>query len=210
MISYLNGHIKDVSTESITLLCGSVGYEVLVPLATLAEAQTRLMSATGAGGSNKDPKELELWIYTHVREDQLTLFGFETKSDRNMFLTLLKVNGVGPKMALNMLSGAGAQALMDMIEAEDVKALTKIPKVGKKTAEQIILSLKGKLVITDRKSSAAQVSLTPLSPHKDLISALINLGFRPVDVEQAVADFPKDIDLQEGLRRGLSLLSGIN
>lgn len=210
MISYLNGQIKDVSTESITLLCGSVGYEVLVPLAALAEAQTRLMSATGAGGSKKDPKEFELWIYTHVREDQLTLFGFETKSDRNMFLTLLKVNGVGPKMALNMLSGAGAQALTDMIEAEDVKALTKIPKVGKKTAEQIILSLKGKLVITDRKSSAAQATLTAASPHKDLISALINLGFRPVDVEQAVSEFPVDIDLQEGLRRGLSLLSGIN
>jgi Holliday junction resolvasome RuvABC DNA-binding subunit len=72
------------------------------------------------------------------------------------------------------------------------------------------LSLKGKLVITDRKSSTNQATLTSQSVHKDLISALINLGFRPVDVEQAVADFPKDIDLQEGLRRGLSLLSGIN
>ena len=94
-----------------------------------------------------------------------------------------------------------------MIELEDVKALSKLPKVGKKTAEQMILTLKGKLVISARDSESKSPTLAPR--HKELTSALVNLGFRLQEVEKVVSTLPKDLDLQEGLRQGLAALTSI-
>ncbi len=194
MIGYLKGKILEVTSDSALIDVNGVGYEVLASSSNLAEMQNSLGT-------------IELWIHTHVREDALVLFGFSNKLEREMFHSLLKVNGIGPKLAINALSGATPDQIIEMIELEDVKALSKLPKVGKKTAEQMILTLKGKLVISARDSESKSPTLAPR--HKELTSALVNLGFRLQEVEKVVSTLPKDLDLQEGLRQGLAALTSI-
>ncbi len=208
MIAQLKGSLIEVTGESAVLDVAGVGYELLCSLNTLAELQTQLMGGTGA--TSKVDKLVQVYTYTHVREDVLQLFGFSSKTEKQLFTTLLKVNGIGPKMALNIVSGASVDQILVMIESEDVKALSKLPKVGKKTAEQMILTLKGKLVIheSDKKASS-QFSKQFSLPLQEISSALINLGFRSQDVEKVVSQMPKEIDLQEGIRQGLSALTSV-
>lgn len=187
MIARLQGNIVERNLESVVVDVGGVGYEVFCSSVTLADVQneTRVL----------------FWIYTSVREDAITLFGFSSHAEKEMFTSLLKVNGVGPKMALKILSASRLQQLAEIIESGDVAALSKLPKVGKKTAEQLVVTLKGKLGVT---SSAAVVSSTG---KQEIASALVNLGYRPQEVEKVVAQMPADIDLQTGLRQGLTILS---
>lgn len=195
MISSLRGRITDHDQEGVvTVDVNGVGYEVQCSTNGLEEI---LAQATVTS-------EVQLLIQTFVREDAISLFGFVTSTEKQMFLSLVKVNGVGPKMAIKILSGATMNQLMAMIEAGDVKALSGLPKVGKKTAEQLILTLKGKLVLSEdapkRKASN--------KPRSEVVSALVNLGFRLQDVEKVVEDMPSDLDVQAGVRRGLAALSG--
>jgi Holliday junction DNA helicase RuvA len=193
MIGYLKGIVMEVTPEAAILDVGGVGYEILGSGNTLSDLQDLL------------GKELILWIYTHVREDAFQLFGFISKEEKNLFLSLLKVNGVGPKMALSILSGGRVEQIHAMVESGDAKALSSLPKVGKKTAEQIILTLKGKLVLIEPTETGAKKKATVV--HPDITSALLNLGFKPQAVEQFVITLPKDVNLEEGVRKGLSALS---
>jgi Holliday junction DNA helicase RuvA len=208
VIGYLRGQIKERSEEAITLDVQGVGYELHCSTNTLDD----LFELENAAG------DVQLWVQTHVREDAITLFGFSTSLEKRMFLSLLKVNGVGPKMALKILSGARLEQLSNMIEAGDVKSLSNLPKVGKKTAEQLILALKGKLVLAPEsepkkgsgKRAASQQPALPrfTGARADVLSALVNLGFRLQDAERVVADLPEDIEIQQGVRQGLQALSG--
>ncbi|GIL16551.1 MAG: Holliday junction ATP-dependent DNA helicase RuvA [Oligoflexia bacterium] len=192
MIAYLQGQVFDITPEALVLMVNGVGYELICSQNTLSDFE----SLRG--------KDTFLHVYTHVREDALQLFGFESKTEKQLFLSLLKVNGIGPKMAIHILSGARMEQIMEMIEKEDVKSLSKLPKVGKKTAEQMILALKGKLILTeDVKSTAGAVA----GPQREISSALVNLGFRAQDVEKVVTQLPKTIDFEEGLRQGLAALT---
>lgn len=211
MIAFLKGFITEVTPESAHLDVNGVGYEVFCSLNTLAELQASVITA-GAGATAKPSKPAQIYTHTHVREDALLLFGFTTKVEKNLFTTLLKVNGIGPKMAINILSGATVSQIFAMIEAEDVKALSKLPKVGKKTAEQMILTLKGKLVVAeDAKSAktAAAAGFKGTPTQKEITSALVNLGFRPQDVEKVVSEMEKEIELEAGIRQGLSALTSL-
>jgi len=207
VIAQLKGFILEVTPDGAILDVNGVGYELTCSLNTLAELQADLMS--GAGATAKPSKPVQVYTYTHVREDVLQLFGFSSKTEKQLFTTLLKVNGIGPKMAINILSGGSVDQILMMIESEDVKALSKLPKVGKKTAEQMVLTLKGKLVIHEAESPKKSLSASKQlsGPHKDIHSALVNLGFRPQDVDTVVSQLPKEVDLQEGIRQGLSALS---
>jgi holliday junction DNA helicase RuvA len=141
-----------------------------------------------------------VYVHTHVREDQITLFGFSKKAEKELFISLNKVNGVGPKMAQKILSGAPLTHLVEMIDQEDVAGLSRLPKVGKKTAEQIVLTLKGKLHV--------DFDLTgPTGARKDIVSALTNLGFKLNDVEKVVNQFSPDVTMEEGVKRGLAALT---
>jgi len=194
MIGYLRGNVLEVGLETVTLEVGGVGYELSCPGPVLQDLAT-----------HRDQVQ-ELWVYTHLREDALHLFGFASPDEKEFFLTLLKINGVGPKMALSILSGASIEKIMSMIENEDVKGLTCLPKVGKKTAEQMILFLKGKLVLSSRDEN--KKSPTPSSQNLHLItSALVNLGYKINDVEKVIVEFPRDMEIQEGVRRGLQVLA---
>jgi Holliday junction DNA helicase RuvA len=188
MIGFLKGEVLSVDEDSAIVLVSGVGYQVTCSTSFLEELSTSKVTEN-------------IWIYTHVREDNIQLFGFPSPANKEIFLSLLKVNGVGPKMAMNILSGCDEQRLMTLIETEDVKGLSSLPKVGKKTAEQIILTLKGKLVIQDKSANKKAPVRT------ELHSALVNLGFKPQDVDHVVAGLPADIDFEEGIRQGLSALS---
>lgn len=201
MIAFLRGSILAVNTDSAVVDVHGVGYEVQASLDTLGQLQDY------AG----TPKEAHLWIHTHVREDAFLLFGFLTSADKEFFLSLLKVNGVGPKMAMNIMSGASTEQIVSMIENEDVKALSKLPKVGKKTAEQMILTLKGKLVLsaTTATNKSDSENIARDKAYAQVSSALVNLGFRNVDVDQAVSQLPQGLNLEDGIRQGLALLTNI-
>lgn len=190
MIGFLRGKLLSIENDSAILDVGGVGYEALCSTPTANE----LALAMG--------KEISLWVHTHVREDALQLFGFASKTEKELFLSLLKVNGVGPKMAIGILSGARSGEILDMIESGNAKGLSALPRVGKKTAEQIILSLQGKLVRAEPPKGAIKTDSQKL-----VQNALVNLGFKTQKVEEFVAALPKDIDVEEGVRRGLGALS---
>lgn len=190
MIGYLRGKIIEVLNDSALLDVQGVGYEIHASTNTLCDLQSFL------------GKDIIVWVHTHVREDALQLFGFHSKDEKNLFLSLLKVNGVGPKMALSILSGGRPTQIQEMIEAGNAKALSGLPKVGKKTAEQIILTLKGKLVSIEETIKGKSES------HTQITSALLNLGYRSQLVDQFVSTLGKDISLEDGVRKGLQALSG--
>ncbi|MGZ3774683.1 MAG: Holliday junction branch migration protein RuvA [Pseudobdellovibrionaceae bacterium] len=190
MIGYLRGKIIEVLSDSALLDVQGVGYEIHASSNTLSDLQSLL------------GKDIIVWVHTHVREDALQLFGFHSKDEKNLFLSLLKVNGVGPKMALSILSGGRPAQIQEMIEAGNAKALSGLPKVGKKTAEQIILTLKGKLVSIEETVKGKSES------HTQITSALLNLGYKAQLVDQFVSSLSIDISLEDGVRKGLQALSG--
>jgi Holliday junction DNA helicase RuvA len=194
MIGRLEGKIADKSAEGVLIDAGGVGYDVALPLSTLASLPPM-------------DDRITLWIHTHVREDELKLFGFADRQDRTAFRTMLKVGGVGPKVALAVLGALSGDQLARVVDAGDAKRLTAIPGIGKKTAERIILELGGKLDLKRRGAASAGVP----APLEELSSALRNLGFKPAVVERAIAQIAKDDDsasqpFEDLLRRGLELL----
>ena len=193
MIGFLDGIVFDVSQDGFILNVNGVGYDISASGQTLTDVQV-------LRGQN-----LKVWIYSHVREDAFQLFGFLTKPEKDFFIQLLKVNGVGPKSALTLLSGARLAQIIDWIEGSDAKALSSLPKVGKKTAEQIILTLQGKLVRVENK---AKTGLKFTETHRQISSALVNLGFKNQNVDQFVATLPMTSTIEEGVREGLKRLSG--
>jgi Holliday junction DNA helicase RuvA len=195
VIGFLEGQVFDVAGEVFIINVNGVGYEILGSAQTLNDVQVLL-------GQN-----MKVWIYSHVREDAFQLFGFLTRPEKEFFVQLLKVNGVGPKSALSVMSGAPLSYIQDWIEASDAKALSSLPKVGKKTAEQIILTLQGKLVrIEPVNSKSKGPKLT--ETHRQISSALVNLGFKSQNVDQFVITLNATTTIEEGVREGLRRLTG--
>ncbi len=189
MIGFLRGEVVELQPEYFILDVQGVGYEIYCSLQTIAQI------------SEYTSKTISIWIYTHVREDAILLYGFQYREEKNLFLSLLKVNGVGPKLAIGILSGASYDKLVDLIETSDAKALSQLPRVGKKTAEQIILSLKGKLVrVPEKTVEKDQLKL-------QVSSALINLGFKPQLVDEYVGQLSKDMSVEDSIRGGLAKLT---
>ena len=184
MIACLTGTIKAIHPGSVVLDVGGVGYEVCVSGSTL----TRL--APGA--------KTQLDIYTHVREDTLKLYGFAQALEKQLFLAFIGISGVGPKMALAVLSAAPSlESLTDMIEKENITGLAKLPRVGKKTAQQIVLALKGRVPLTAGPDSASR---------QWLHSALLNLGFKPTEIKMVLDQISPGADKQKDLQKALSCL----
>lgn len=192
MIGRLRGKIGEKGTDAALIDVHGVGYEVLLPLGTLASLPPVGESVT-------------LYIHTHVREDDLKLFGFETKNDKIAFQTLIKVSGVGPKLALAVLGGLSGRELARVIDESDTKRLSAIPGIGKKTAERMILELGGKLVTADDGTAGA-----PSNVMSDLSSALQNLGFKAPQVDKVIAELRAsgkgDAPFEVALREALGML----
>ena len=171
MIAQLRGRILEKQPNRIVVDVAGVGYDVLVPLSTFY-------------GLGETGSEIALRIHTHVREDALALYGFATKIEQELFERLISVSGIGPKLALAVLSGIEPRELVRAIERADLSRLTAIPGVGKKTSERIVLELKDRL---PRVSPSEAAGTAPEAPalRDDVLSALINLGYHRPLAERA-------------------------
>ncbi|HEY2039303.1 MAG TPA: Holliday junction branch migration protein RuvA [Edaphobacter sp.] len=168
MIAHLHGRLLSKSPNQAIVDCNGVGYDVNISVSTFSE-----LPVEGA--------EARLFIHTHVREDQIALFGFADTQEKRLFERLLTISGIGPKLAITVLSGISSERLVAAIRGGDHATLTKIPGIGKKTAERVVLELKDKL-----EDMAVPTASAKTGPHHgpaadDALSALINLGYpRPV------------------------------
>ena len=175
MISFLRGRVHDKQPNTVTVDVGGVGYEVHVPLSTFCN-----LSEEGA--------EISLRVYTHVREDALQLYGFLTELERQLFERLIAISGIGPKLAIVVLSGMETRDLVSAVQRADVARLTTIPGIGKKTAERIVLELKDRLkqVAVTVAAGATPTSSPADQLRTDLLSALLNLGYHRQQAEMAI------------------------
>jgi len=175
MIAALRGTLLEKHPNRIILDVGGVGYDVQVPLSTF-------YAIGDAGG------DVSLRVRTHVREDAISLYGFLTALELDLFDRLIAINGIGPKVALAVLSGIEAAELVRAVRGQDVARLTRIPGVGKKTAERIGLELKDRLPASLQAGGAAPAPAAPGEQMRDdLLSALVNLGYHRPVAEKAVA-----------------------
>lgn len=196
MIAHLKGRILRKEPQEVVVDVGGVGYRVLIPLSSFYR-----LGEPGA--------EVSLLTHTHVREDALALFGFLTPGEQALFERLISVAGVGPKLAINILSGIDAPELVEALASSDVARLTRIPGVGRKTAERLVVELKDKMRVL-APVAEARAATTAASPKEDLVSALVHLGYSRPEAERG-ADRALREDgssrFEDLLRRTLRILS---
>jgi Holliday junction DNA helicase RuvA len=173
MIALLRGLLVEKAPSRLVVDVGGVGYDVLVPLSTFY--------VVGESGST-----VSLRIHTHVREDVIALYGFATPLEHDLFERLIGINGVGPKLALAVLSGIEPAELVKAIRLQDIARLTALPGVGKKTAERISLELKDRLPAAVATAGQAPAAAPGDQLRDDLLSALLNLGYQRAAAERAM------------------------
>ncbi len=193
MIAHLTGRLLSKAPQEVIVDVHGVGYRVMIPLSTFYRLPL-------------EGEAVELRTHTHVREDALLLFGFLTPDEQDLFERLLGVSGVGPKVALSILSGIDAPELAEALRAGDTARLTRVPGVGRKTAERLVVELRDKMPpapnAPDRPPSA--------SSKADMVSALVHLGYPQPEAERAVDRVVREdasLRFEDALRRALRLLS---
>ncbi len=181
MFSFIKGKIKETEKNYVTIENNGLGFQVFVanPFSYPLES------------------EQTIYIYTHIREDEFSLYGFNSMEEKELFLKLINVKGLGPKMALPMFALGSVSGIMDAIDRENTLYLTKFPKIGEKIARQIILDLKGKLSASDG------VSHQDLS---ELIEVLESLGYKNNDIKKILPHVPKDLPVEEQVKEALKRL----
>lgn len=181
MFEFIKGIIDDIDAGYIVVNTGNIGYKIFV----------------GNPYSYNIDEEYKVYVYEHIREDEDTLFGFKTKEERDFFLKLINVKGLGPKMALPMLASGSLEGIIDAIERENILYLKKFPKIGDKVARQIILDLKGKLV-----SKTEEIKIID----DELVEALKALGYKSGDINKVIKNVPTNLTIEEKIKEALKLL----
>lgn len=197
MIAHLKGILKTKATDHIIVDCQGIGYQVSVSLNTFYELPPETM-------------ELSLHIHTHIREDQWSLFGFLTMEEKALFQLLLKVNGIGPKLALALLSGFSPYDLTQAIAHSDSQLIQKIPGIGQKAADRIIVDLKSKILKGDVPlSRGTSPNVSASQTYDQALSALTHLGYTRPQAEHSLAqlNWEKGLGLQEAIKQGLKNLA---
>jgi len=189
MIGQLTGILESKNPPQVIVDCHGVGYEVMVPMSTFYN-----LPDLGA--------KVRLLIHFVVREDAQILYGFATAPEREAFRELIKISGVGPRTALSVLSGMGVSELSQAITAQDAGRLTKVPGIGKKTAERLLLELKGKLG-PDLGIVANIVSAT----QTDILQALLALGYSDKEAAAALKALPNEVGVSDGIKLALKSLA---
>jgi Holliday junction DNA helicase RuvA len=208
MIAHLSGTLLSKQATSVILDVGGVGYEITIPVSTFYELE--------------DPgATVQLRIYTHVREDALQLYGFKTARERELFMRLISVSGIGPKLGITLLSGMSADEMIASIRTNNLARLTLIPGVGRKTAERLVMELRDKVAALsspelEEELGARTAEGAPLptedSMRSDVLSALLNLGYQRSSAEKAVTaamDEGGDVSVESILRRSLRKLAKV-
>jgi Holliday junction DNA helicase RuvA len=195
VIGRLTGRLASKAPDQVLLEVAGVGYLVHIPLSTFYELPEQEAPAS-------------LWIHTHVREDALALYGFLTERERTLFLLLLGVTGIGPRVALTVLSGIPPVELIDALRKQDVRRLVAVPGVGKKTAERMVLELADRMNALPGEAPAREPAAVAF---EDVVSALVNLGYRKSEAEKAVDATAREgapEEFGEFLRGALRRLTG--
>lgn len=181
MYGYIKGTIKEQNNNSIVIENNGIGYVVYVSNPYLFELESKQI----------------VYLYNHIREDEYTLYGFSTKEEKELFLRLINVKGLGPKVAMPMFATGSVGGIIDAIDRENVLYLTKFPKVGEKLARQIILDLKGKL------ANNIEVSKNEFN---ELVSVLENLGYKSADIKKVLPNISRDMSIENQVKEALKLL----
>ena len=182
MYGYIKGKITDIEASYVILENNNIGYQIYVP-----NPYGFMME-----------REYTIYTYTKVAEDEYTLYGFKTKEEKELFLKLISVKGLGPKMALPMLATGSISMIEEAIETENINYLKKFPKIGDKVARQIILDLKGKLASDDKKDS--------LNNFEELTETLKSLGYKPNDIKKVLSKLDASLSLEKQVKEALKLL----
>lgn len=180
MFEYINGKVTIIESGYIVIDNNGIGYKIFV----------------GSPYSFNIDEEYKVYLYQNIREEENTLFGFKTKEERDMFLKLISVKGLGPKVGMTILASSTIEGLVDAIDRENILYLQKFPKVGQKLARQIILDLKGKLVKTEGKEVV----------NEELTEVLTTLGYKPVDIKRVIKDVDKSLPIESQIKEALKLL----
>ncbi len=183
MYGYIKGTIKDIESNYVIIDNHDIGYIIYVPnpyYYKLDEIYT-------------------IYTYNQIREDEHSLYGFKNKDELNLFLKLISVKGLGPKMALPMLATGSPEGIIDAIDRENILYLKKFPKIGDKVARQIILDLKGKL-------NSGQISLLTQSENDELTEALEALGYKKADIKKVIKSIDQNLTIENQIKEALKLL----
>lgn len=181
MFSFIIGTVRETEKNYITLENNGIGYQIFV----------------ANPFSFPIDEEKKVFIYTYIKEDEFSLYGFNTLEEKELFLKLISVKGVGPKLALPMFSLGSVAGIMDAIDRENILYLTKFPKVGEKVARQIILDLKGKLV---KNESTSTVGL------EEVVEALESLGYKSGDIKKVLPKVDPSLKVEDQIKEALKLL----
>ena len=183
MYNYIKGIVSDIKSNSIILDNNGIGFEIYTP---------NPFAFT-------EGEEYVIYVYQYIREDEMSLYGFKTKEEKELFLKLIDVKGLGPKMALPIIAMGSINGISDAINRENVLYLKKFPKIGDKLARQMILDLKGKIEVTGE---------VIVNDSDELLEALKGLGYKDKDIKMILPKVNKDIRLEEQIKEALRLLIG--
>ena len=192
MIGRIAGTLLEKNPPQVLLDVGGVGYEIDVPMSTFYNLP-------------KIGEKVALFTQLIVREDAHLLYGFGTESERATFKQLLKVSGVGPKVGLAVLSGMSVNDLAEAVATQESGRLTKVPGIGKKTAERLLLELKDKLKVDVRISVGGAPTIA--SSASDILNALMSLGYNEKEALYAIKQLPREVSVSDGIRQALKMLS---
>ena len=183
MFNYIKGKISDLGANYIVIDNNGIGYLIFVGNPYLYQID----------------KEYNVYLYNHIREDEFSLYGFQSVEEKELFLKLINVKGLGPKMALPMFAPGRVEGIKAAIERENILYLTKFPKIGEKLARQIILDLKGKLVFKNSSSSSN-------NDFEELISVLESLGYKTSDIKRVIPNISSSLKVEEQVKEALKLM----
>lgn len=192
MIATITGKLTHKSIDYLIIDVGGVGYQLFVPLSTYYKL-------------TEEKSTVSLNTYLNVREDALLLYGFWTMDEKNIFLKLISISGVGPKLALSILSGISTADLINAVQVDDIAKLTTIPGVGKKTAERLALELKDKLKKLELSGAGSGIHVGVSGIYEDVLSALVNLGYKQNAAESALKIVIKEAGGEKTLEKLLKM-----
>lgn len=181
MYAYIKGKVTEQTSNQIILETGQIGYEINV----------------SNPYSFEEDKEIKVYVYEHIKEDEHTLYGFKHKEEKELFLKLIEVKGIGPKMALPMFATGSINGIIDAIERENILYLKKFPKIGEKVAKQIILDLKGKLNMSKEIETVS---------YEELTEVLKGLGYKEKDFKSVITKIDSDLKIEDQVKEALKLL----
>ena len=184
MYNFIKGKVDEITSTSVIIDANGVGYEIFTPNPY----------------SFMEGEETKVYVYFHIREDEQSLYGFKTKDEKELFFKLISVKGLGPKMALPIIAMGSINGIADAINRENLLYLKKFPKIGDKLAKQMILDLKGKLIVNGE--------VREESSKDELLEALRGLGYKDKDIKEVIVGVNKELKVEEQIKEALRLLVG--